>query len=69
MYTDEVIYKMVVSILEDHVFFFSVKHFLQEFHKKYPYPSTSTLYKKFGSIANLMFKAGEWGKEQRRGKT
>jgi hypothetical protein len=38
----------------------TVKEFLQVFHKLYPYPSITLLYKRFGGIHNLLCLANKW---------
>lgn len=64
MYTRENILALASKVLSQMKGCYTTKGFLEEFHKLSPYPSTSTLYHRFGSIKKLVYEA--WGWERRK---
>ena len=67
MYTRENIVALAAKTLDQITDIYTIKDFLCKFHKLSPYPSTSTLYHRFGNINKLIDEALVW-KENNDGK-
>jgi len=64
MYCEEDILRAVIAVRKQLGGIYTIKEFLEKFHKTYPYPSTTTLYRKYKNIKKLLKRAGEWEKRQ-----
>jgi len=68
MYTDEEIYRLVSDAKEAIGPAKSIEDFWCKFHRQCPFPSRSLINKKYGGVAKLLLRVGEWERHHKSGR-
>ena len=64
MYTDEEIYRMFAEAMRAIGPTRGICAFWKKYHARNPYPSRTLINKRFGGVAKLILKVGDWERKQ-----